>query len=630
MNTFMHDNKYYIGANYWESKSSINMWKNFSAETIDADFAKLANAGIRTLRMFLTWPQFQPIKAIWSNATLYEYRFDDEDETPLPDTEAGKAGVSEEACDNFATFCKLAEKHGIALIVGLLTGHMSFRHYAPSALEHRNFLNDPIAIKWETKFVKYFVRRFKGEPSIVAWDLGNECSNYGGCTPEQAYNWMNTIASAIRESDPTRPVVSGFGSMPLGNEPFNVRDTAELCDITTVHPYHIFNSTQIDPLNSLRPIINPAVRATLYETLGDKPCFVEEVGSIGYTNCSEKSEADFLRAMLWSTFAQGSRGCFWWCAFDQGQLDYAPYDWNNYGSDYGFFRADGSEKPVAQVTREFDRFLADFEYAELPRRTEQAVIIVTRDMAAKSANAPLSSYILAKQANLDVRFAHAEEKLPDSKLYIMPCANSPKPIFLRRLNELLAKVREGATLYISSEQLWRRLPELTGLTVESREQGGREVTEIDGERLTLWSSKRQNVESVADSCEVLARGEDGRPIYVKNSYGKGYIYYTPYAIENQLGDRAHAFDEDSEKFVKFYEKFAAEAASDRAVKSSCRSVLLTEHELDENRRLVIAVNYSKSDLTPEFTFNGGWRLAKFLRGNETVPTHDAVIMEVVR
>lgn len=51
---------------------------------------------------------------------------------------------------------------------------MSFRFYAPEAFDGKNFLSDPRLIKWEVRFVRYFVKRFKNENAILAWDLGNE------------------------------------------------------------------------------------------------------------------------------------------------------------------------------------------------------------------------------------------------------------------------------------------------------------------------------------------------------------------------------------------------------------------------------------------------------------------------
>ncbi len=53
---------------------------------------------------------------------------------------------------------------------------MSGRLFVPPALESRNVITDPIAILWETRFVRAFVRNFKDHPAVLAWDLGNECN----------------------------------------------------------------------------------------------------------------------------------------------------------------------------------------------------------------------------------------------------------------------------------------------------------------------------------------------------------------------------------------------------------------------------------------------------------------------
>lgn len=632
MNDFMQDDRFYIGANYWASHNSIRMWADWDADVVEADMQKLSSHGVHTLRMFLSWDVFQPLRAIMANMQVFEYRMMP-GEKPLPDTEAGQAGVSEEVCEHFAQFCQIADKYQIKLIVGLLTGHMSFRAYYPEAFVGKNALTDPVVIKWEIKFVKYIVKRFRHEPAIVAWDLGNECTNLGPTSPEQAYVWAQTITSAIRESDTDHPVVSGYADCPL--EPtrsFNIKDTAEIVDITTTHPYQIFSPTCIDPINTMRAEIAPAVRATILETMGNKPCFVEEVGSIGYVNNSEKTEAEFLKTMLWSTWAQGNHGCFWWCAFDQGQLDYAPYDWNNYGSDYGLFRADGSAKPVAQVTKDFHDFLQTFPYANLPHHTTEAVCIVPREV-----NDPLkllySVYILAKQAGLDLRFVHADEKLLDAKLYIMPSIYSGKPIFLHRLNELLEKVRNGAALYFSlGDTLFRRIPELTGLTIVSRERSGAETVTLpqNGEnyKFQLGGSYRYNIEAIADTCEVLATGEDGRPMFVKNQYGKGHIYFLTFALEWLLSDRPGIFkDETCKPYYKFYEAFAHETEQ-KIVKSLHPCVLTTEHCLDDHRRLVVAINYADKDIQADFAVKDGWQITKELHGTKAIPAHEAYIFEI--
>jgi endo-1,4-beta-mannosidase len=122
--------EFFLGINYWGSESAINMWSCFNPASIEEDMRLMQDAGVTHLRVFPLWPVFQPLHAIYGPNDVYEYAFGEE---PLPDTPAGRAGVSEEACGNFERFCRIAEKYGMKLIVGLITGHMSFRTYNPPA-----------------------------------------------------------------------------------------------------------------------------------------------------------------------------------------------------------------------------------------------------------------------------------------------------------------------------------------------------------------------------------------------------------------------------------------------------------------------------------------------------------------
>lgn len=57
----MNDHAFAIGVNYWDSKSGTDMWKNWDRETVEADFAALEAVGVRYLRVFPNWRDFQPI-----------------------------------------------------------------------------------------------------------------------------------------------------------------------------------------------------------------------------------------------------------------------------------------------------------------------------------------------------------------------------------------------------------------------------------------------------------------------------------------------------------------------------------------------------------------------------------------
>ena len=89
---------FFTGINYWGSKDAINMWETFDAESIEKDFRVLTDYGITHLRVFPLWPVFQPLKALYGPKEVYEFGMG---EDSLPDTPAGRAGVSEEACEVF-------------------------------------------------------------------------------------------------------------------------------------------------------------------------------------------------------------------------------------------------------------------------------------------------------------------------------------------------------------------------------------------------------------------------------------------------------------------------------------------------------------------------------------------------
>lgn len=217
---------FFLGINYWDSKNAVKMWENYDSSVIESDFAKMKKAKITHLRIFLMWPDFQPLTAFYNTKNVYEWGLSGK---TLPDTKAGQAGVSEKMCKNFADFCRLAEKYGFKLIVALLTGHVSFGLFLPPAFYNRNMLTDSTVVKWEIKFVKYFVERFKNEKAIVAWDLGNKVNAVAdeSFSSDDAYVRMSTIANAIKSVDNSRYVISGMESDEI-EKGFNLKSIGDI------------------------------------------------------------------------------------------------------------------------------------------------------------------------------------------------------------------------------------------------------------------------------------------------------------------------------------------------------------------------------------------------------------------
>ena len=627
--------EFFTGINYWASKNAIRMWEDFDAQSVENDMKLLHDAKITHLRVFPLWSTFQPLTAECSYSGAYEYRFGN---NPLPDTEAGRAGVSEEACAHFEEFCHIARKYDMKLIVGLMTGHMSFGIFAPPAFSGRSHMTDADDIKWQVRFVSYFVNRFKEEPSIIGWDLGNEVLGLSGkASPDRFFVWCSLIANTIRSCDNTRPVISGMGDPGaknfIENGKESIKELCEICDIHTFHPYQVF-SNSCEPLCSMKPVLDPSFKCQLGEDIGKKPDFVQEFGSIGYLNCSYKSEARFYRAALLSGLAHGNHGLMWWCAFDQGELDFPPYDWNNRGSDYGFFTRDGKAKPIVAENLAFHDRLKKIPGGNLPKHTVNGVIIVPRDDSGANLNTLRAAYILGKQANLDLGFTYALDPIPDAPLYIMPSLDSSMAIPKRRLDVLLEKVKKGAVLYISiGNAFFRSVPELFGVTFEARQDGQCSKTlVVNGEELPVTADAVFTVESV--EAEVIGRDEDGVPMFFKNKYGQGSIYFLTAPVEKYLAAQRGAFYLDGQPdYAMVYREIAQAAGVKRLAESSDPLVRLTEHKIADGEYYVFAINYSNNDRCTNIVFDRDVDVttvfgAELTGGKAMIPACDGALYKI--
>ena len=199
------DGGFFIGCNYWAKNAGMYMWSQWDRDVVEKELAALAANGVTVMRVFPLWSDFQPLTGDCNaRGTYRSFRF--RDNRPLPNW----AGVDPEMMRRFRTFCDIAQKNEIRLIVGIVTGWMSGRQFVPEVFEEKNVLTDPLAIMWQTRFVKHFVGEMRDHPAIAAWDYGNECNCMGAWPAGQAgfYNWMDHIGMAIRSQDPTRPIVS--------------------------------------------------------------------------------------------------------------------------------------------------------------------------------------------------------------------------------------------------------------------------------------------------------------------------------------------------------------------------------------------------------------------------------------
>ena len=619
-------NAYLVGCNYWASHAGTEMWARWSEETVDRDFAELKKYGVRTLRVFPNWRDFQPIHLLRAGGgEPREYRM--HGETPLKTP----YDLDEACMEHFHTLCRLAEKHGLTLLVSIVTGWMSGRLFVPPMLEGKDILTDPECLMWESRFTRAFVREMKREKSIVAWDLGNECNCMQPVAdPASGYLWVYTISSAIRLEDDTRPVISGMHAIrPDGGWTF--AHQGELTDILTPHPYpSIFSNQDTEPLTELKTTLYPTAQVLYYAGLSGKPAMIEETGTFNDMLGNPDMAARYANTSLFSGWANGSHGMLWWCAHDQTQLDFPPYDWNMCENELGLLRGDYSPKPIAHAMARFTQMLESMPFDALPERQTDAVCVLTRGQNPLLIN--LAVTVLSKQSGLEARFVSGDDSvIPEAPVYLLPCLCGASPLPVTTLGELFRRVEEdGATIYISLDTgLMTAFETRTGLTPVSRQNRAGTVTmRYNGHALPLKGGKELTTSPAG--CEVLARDEHGTILFSRHALGKGQVYLLSAPLESMIAETPGIVSsEDSAPYYEIYRAVGARVLAEKAARCDNPFIGLTLHPLGENDLIGVLMNYSGRDQDARLTLQKDWRLTPlFGDSSRPIPPNDALVIRL--
>jgi len=613
--------KFCVGCNYWASHAGTAMWSDWRPEVVEADLKQLSEQGLQVLRVFPLWPDFQPLTLLRTGqGRPVEMRFG---EVPRPHDEAGRAGVSPMMMDRFRVFADLAKKYSLELIVGLITGWMSGRSFVPPAFEGLNVLADPLAIKWQVRFVRHFVRQFRDHPAILAWDLGNECNCLAQLEDNtQAWNWTNSIVSAIRVEDGSRPVVSGMHSLlPGGEAIWRIQEQGELTDLLTTHPYPIFTPhCDLDPVNTIRSGLHATAQSRMYADIGHRPCIAEELGTLGPMISSEAIAADYIRMVLCSLWAHDCQGLLWWCGFDQSHLEHAPYDWHSYERELGLFRINRTPKPVAETIGDFRRWHDRLPIDTLPQRLTEAVCILTQNQD-QWANA-FGAFILAKQAGFDLRYQYVDQPLQEADLYLLPGLRGGASYSRAFWLALEERVRAGATVYISHDDgMLAPFAEPFGLEVQTRSRRGQAaqfaLDSRPGETLSLQAPFRLDL--CATSAKVLGREVDGNPVWTRNAFGQGEAWFMGLPIERAAVETPGGFSGEA-PLHWVYRDLIAGRLGQRVLRQKNPQIGATEHPLEDGGRLAVLINYSPEAQKTVGALSDGWTLSEVWRGER--PVHD--------
>lgn len=612
--------EFMLGCNYWASNAGTEMWVNWDEDAIKKDFRILSENGVNTLRVFPIWRDFQPVYPLYTMAgELKEYRLNESDLPQNPYM------LDEKMLERFSRFCDLAQEYGLKLIVGLLTGWMSGRLFIPPALFGKNLYTDSVALNFEQKFIEGFVKRMKDKSAIYAWNLGNECNCMSKAeNHEEAETWTMVVCNAIRANDSERMIISGMHGINIEGI-WRITEQAAHTDMLTTHPYPYFvQYCAKDKFSSYRTLMHATCETKYYSDIGNKPCLVEEIGTLGPTMCDDATAANFLHTNLFSNWVHGSEGVLWWCANEQIMLKTPPYTWNMCETELGMIDRNGNPKPVLLEMKDFANWLSENE-VKLPKAKEDAVCIMTEGQS--QWGIAYMSYILAKQSGINIRFADGGGELPESDFYMMPSVQSVHPIRSEKFNQLKERVADGATLYISnSESVISEFKELTGVVInDSQTKNECGIVIINGKNVEYAYERKLTI--TADKADVLCYDENGSPLITSYRYGKGKVIYSNFPVEKNLLDKSDMHLTDQREI---YKMIFEEKINTHVVKSDCRYVGITEHYAEDGSVYAVIINYSDLKIEPEISIADGYKYENIKGDIGIIDPFDTVIVKLTK
>ena len=421
-----------VGAHYVPVEGPDWPWRTGPA-SFERAFAAMAAAGLDTVRIDLLWSAVEPEPG----------RYD-----------ADHLAVLDAIRD-------AARLHGLLLHPTFLVGgEVGDAYWDVPWRDDRHPHRDPDLLAAQAAHVGEVGRRWRGDPTILAWDLTDEPPLwlFPDTTDDDARRWVTLLTDSLRAVDPEHLVTIGTASQEIGGGPFRADVVADRLDFATVHPYPAYSPELVpDGLLGSRMTHAAAFETALAAGAG-RPVMVHEYG-VSSAQFDPELAAAYDRLLAWSSFGRGSIGFLAWCWTDTEPAAYrrAPYVRQPHETQFGVTDHQGRLRPRGRVLAEqaavlralapeLDDLAGDGPVGsavmpvphEYVRPYDPAAFGLEEAMAgryepAERAWAPrrdvgplvrawLNAFVLAARAGLSVAFGREslDDRWPDARLLLAP------------------------------------------------------------------------------------------------------------------------------------------------------------------------------------------------------------------
>jgi endo-1,4-beta-mannosidase len=343
-----------LGVNYWPRRSAMYMWREFDIAEVRDDMAHMASIGFEVVRFFALTRDFLP----------------------------GPQTVDTKHVARLVEVCRAAKDAGLKTMPTVIVINMSGRFWWPewmidSAGNACDLFSNPEILRAQALLAEAFANALAGDESIRAFDLSNEIDDAQvPRTREGGQLWTETLASTIRRAAPGVPIQVGSHLLSLTTQNnMRIDDVAQVTDEDVMHAYPLYCDVARSFLDPELVPFSCALTAALSGR--DRPTLMQEfglctapAGSPGKTItddflgaplsqylASEDEAATYYEEVLDRLVRTGASGAYAWCYgdYDPQIFDRPPISTAIRERTFGIVRADGSEKPAADVFRRFKR-----------------------------------------------------------------------------------------------------------------------------------------------------------------------------------------------------------------------------------------------------------------------------------
>jgi len=524
---------YPIGVNYAPRYICTNFWEDWRPQVIRQDIRVMAEAAFNAIRIPVIWQTAEPAPGQYS-----------------PDFTA--------QFDEFLRWCGEA---GIYVMPWFLVG-VSTGMYDVAWRSGRSFLKGEM-LELAAKHLAHFTGRLRGDPRILCWDICDEPEFYSnkkyfpGSDPlpyarEVVNNYTRTLANAIRAADDTHVVTLGFSHICSENWGINVRDVVEPLDAVSVTGYPFYAQEPIDGFRNGYFI----AWMTRFQRIAGKHVFLGEAPGFHTAGNAEDVVANYVKVSTLSSLAAGSLGVIPWVYSDyireiheKWPLDYQPHE-----PCFGFWRADGSRKPSADVLIDIGRTLHELPITDYQLPPAQAAMLVPEtyyDTLPRNFHSSFMGYVLARMAGFQLDYLWERDvtaaALDRYKLLIMPgCSKVCLPAWYH----LQEWVQRGGTLLLTFANGVIYYPDfanLFGLSIRGVVPGpGAASATMAADWHSLKAGTVLAPLPLPASCplwrpqkaQLLAAYADARPFLTANRFGQGHAIACAHSLEAAFFDPA--------------------------------------------------------------------------------------------